>query len=205
MRTDPVIMSERSPSGATGRVLVIVDSGRIDGRLIDTGARVAKRLSRALTVVFVENRALFDAAAFPFSREIGYLARELQAYSPDAVERSLRGHADRLRRQLGEVARSAGVHWSMTVRRGDYPSVGLSGVGPTDIVLSRVSVQAPVGSVVDERAVSRHPHPDFRIVRGHHDETTETLALTLRTAAGPVLWIGADLSVELGIAISEQA
>ncbi len=210
-------MSERRPPSDDNRVIVVVDSGRILPGFVDAGVQLARRLSRTLSVVFVENQALIAAASLPFSRELQMAGDRWQAFSPADVERSLHAHAQRLRRQVDAFATPVGVRWSMTVERGDYPAVALRRVGAADAVLTLASVLAPATDLDARRDVAHDlatsrlraadvheadwievacaPLARLRVLQVQKGESTDALATLLRAEAGPILWVRRGIEI----------
>lgn len=100
------------------RVLLAMFPGGTQHRPMDLATRLAQRLNAELAALMVEDSALLQAAALPFTREILHGSGEEREITVNAVERSLRGEARRIREALVERAQTRGVRSSFSTCRG---------------------------------------------------------------------------------------
>ena len=129
------------------RIVVAMD---IPGAIaVTTAVDLARTLEAELLGLFVEDVQLFDLAALPFAGEVGFPSATRRILDVEALERSLRAQAGRLRQDL--MTRLAGVptKWTFEVVRGRVPGELAAAAGGQDLVV------LPMPLVARGRRVSR--------------------------------------------------
>jgi hypothetical protein len=114
---------------------VVVVLGASGGAAVTTAVDLARALAADLLGLFVEDVALFDLAALPFAREVGYPSAVRRVLDVAALERGLRAQAGRLRQDL--TARLAGIptRWTFEVVRGRVAAELAAAAGGQDLVV----------------------------------------------------------------------
>src|SRR5262245_18448412 len=92
-----------------GRDVIQIRSGHPSAVAMQAAVRIARDFGSDLESLFVEDRQLFDCAAYGFVREVSLSGRESRALSLDTMMRNLHLAAQGTRRQLEALAREAQV------------------------------------------------------------------------------------------------
>ena len=102
---------------------------------VTTAVDLARTLEAELLGLFVEDVQLFDLAALPFAGEVGFPSATRRVLDVEALERSLRAQAGRLRQDL--MTRLAGVptKWTFEVVRGRVAGELAAAAGGQDLVV----------------------------------------------------------------------
>jgi hypothetical protein len=120
-----------------GRVLIQIRSGHPSIVAMRAAVQVARAFGSDLESLFVEDKQLFDCAAYGFVREISLSGRESRPLSLDSMMRDLHFAAQGTRRQLEALARAAQVPLRCRVVR-DEPlralTMACAEVGPWNVV-----------------------------------------------------------------------
>jgi hypothetical protein len=149
---------------------IVVAMGAPGGAAVATAVDLARALEAELLGLFVEDVELFDLAAMPFAREVGFPSAARRALDVDALERALRAQAGRLREDL--MARLAGVptKWTFEVVRGRIAVELAATAGGQDLVVLPVPLAArgrPVSRGQVARAFGRLRAPLLLVDEGH--------------------------------------
>jgi hypothetical protein len=108
------------------RIVIACDAVCALGPAIETGAAIAAHWRASLHGLFVEDPALLQAAALPFTQQVNLSQGISEALEPEGLERELVALAGQARRWLEDVAGRRGLEWSFSVRREDAASVALA-------------------------------------------------------------------------------
>jgi hypothetical protein len=121
----------------SGRVVIQIRSGNPSAIAMRAAVQIARAFGSDLESLFIEDRQLFDCAAYGFVREISLSGRESRPLSPDSMMRDLHLAAQGTRRQLEALAREAQVPLRCRVVR-DEPlralAMACAEVGPWNVV-----------------------------------------------------------------------
>jgi hypothetical protein len=120
-----------------GRVVIQIRSGHPSAIAMRAAVQVARAFGSDLESLFIEDRQLFDCAAYGFLHEISLSGRESRPLSIDGMMRDLHLAAQGTRRQLEALAREAQVPLRCRVVR-DEPlralTMACAEVGPWNVV-----------------------------------------------------------------------
>jgi hypothetical protein len=120
-----------------GRVVIQIRSGHPSAIAMRAAVQIARAFGSDLESLFIEDRQLFDCAAYSFAREISLSGRESRPLSIDGMMRDLHLAAQGARRQLEALARAAQVPLRCRVVR-DEPlralTIACAEVGPWNVV-----------------------------------------------------------------------
>jgi hypothetical protein len=145
---------------AVRRVVVAIDSAARVEPLLEAAAALALGLQAELRAVVVQSAQLAQAAALPFTRELGRVSAEARAFEPSAVERMLRAQAAIVRQALDVTARALQIPWGLEVVQGEMLPTLLAHAGTGDLlVIGRgASFSAPLA----RGAAAREPLTDLK-------------------------------------------
>jgi hypothetical protein len=120
-----------------GRVVLQLGSAHPSAVALEAAVRIARAFQSEIESVFVEDKQLFDCAAYGFVREVSLTGRHSRAVSTAGMTRDLRLAAKAAWRQLEVLARRAEVPLRSRVVR-DEPlralSVACAETGPWNVV-----------------------------------------------------------------------
>ncbi|MGE0849223.1 MAG: hypothetical protein AB7O44_06305 [Hyphomicrobiaceae bacterium] len=120
-----------------GRVVLQLGSARPSVIAMEAAVQIARAFQSEIESIFVEDKQLFDCAAYTFVREVSLTGRASRAVTADAMTRDLRLAAQAARRQLEAMARRAEVPLRSRVVR-DEPlralSIACAESGPWNVV-----------------------------------------------------------------------
>jgi hypothetical protein len=120
-----------------GRVVIQIRSGHPSVIAMRAAVQIARAFGSDLESLFVEDKQLFDCAAYGFVHEISLSGRESRPLSIDGMMRDLHLAAQGTRRQLEALARAAQVPLRCRVVR-DEPlralTMACAEVGPWNVV-----------------------------------------------------------------------
>jgi hypothetical protein len=120
-----------------GRVVLQLGSARPSRVAMEAAVQIARAFQSEIESIFVEDKQLFDCAAYAFVREVSLTGRLGRAVTADAMTRDLRLAAQAARRQLEAMARRAEVPLRSRVVR-DEPlralSIACAESGPWNVV-----------------------------------------------------------------------
>ena len=120
-----------------GRVVIQIRSGHPSAIAMRAAVRIARAFGSDLESLFIEDKQLFDCAAYGFVHEISLSGRESRPLSIDGMMRDLHLAAQGTRRQLEALAREAQVPLRCRVVR-DEPlralTMACAEVGPWNVV-----------------------------------------------------------------------
>jgi hypothetical protein len=120
-----------------GRVVLQLGSARPSVVAMEAAVQIARAFQSEIESIFVEDKQLFDCAAYAFVREVSLTGRASRAVTADAMTRDLRLAAQAARRQLEAMARRAEVPLRSRVVR-DEPlralSIACAESGPWNVV-----------------------------------------------------------------------
>jgi hypothetical protein len=125
------------------RIVVACDAVCAVGPAIETGAAIAAHWRASLHGLFVEDPALLQVAALPFTQQINLSQGISEALEPEHLERQLVALAGQARGWLETVARRRGLEWSFSVRREDPASMALT-ADEADLLILQATAR-PVG------------------------------------------------------------
>jgi hypothetical protein len=121
----------------SGRVVIQIRSGNPSAVAMRAAVQIARAFGSDLESLFIEDKQLFDCAAYGFVREISLSGRESRPLSLDSMMRDLHLAAQGTRRQLEVLARAAQVPLRCRVVR-DEPlralTMACAEVGPWNVV-----------------------------------------------------------------------
>ena len=112
-----------------GRLVVVV-SARADLARLRWFLRTAAALRRELLAVYVEDRALLQAAQLPFVRLVGPFGRS-EPLHPEEVRRTLRLHALHVEEEIRRLADGSGLLWRFVA----VEEEGELAFGPGDVLV----------------------------------------------------------------------
>jgi hypothetical protein len=120
-----------------GRVVIQIRSGHPSAIAMRAAVQIARAFGSDLESLFIEDKQLFDCAAYGFVREVSLTGRESRPLSLDSMMRDLHLAAQGTRRQLEALARAAQVPLRCRVVR-DEPlralTMACAEVGPWNVV-----------------------------------------------------------------------
>jgi hypothetical protein len=120
-----------------GRVVIQIRSGHPSAIAMRAAVQIARAFGSDLESLFIEDKQLFDCAAYGFVHEISLSGRECRPLSIDGMMRDLHLAAQGTRRQLEALAREAQVPLRCRVVR-DEPlralTMACAEVGPWNVV-----------------------------------------------------------------------
>jgi hypothetical protein len=120
-----------------GRVVIQIRSGHPNTIAMRAAVQIARAFGSDLESLFIEDKQLFDCAAYGFVREVSLSGRETRPLSLDGMMRDLHLAAQGTRRQLEALAREAQVPLRCRVVR-DEPlralTMACAEVGPWNVV-----------------------------------------------------------------------
>src|SRR5262245_35724886 len=120
-----------------GRVVIQIRSRHPSGVAMQAAVQIARAFGSDLESLFIEDKQLFDCAAYGFAREISLSGRQSRPLSIDSMMRDLHLAAQGTRRQLEALAREAQVPLRCRVVR-DEPlralTMACAEVGPWNVV-----------------------------------------------------------------------
>ncbi len=128
------------------RIIMALDTASSVLPAIEAAAGLALGLDAELAGLFIEDERLLRFAGLPFAREFGFASARSRPLAPDAVERALRGQAERLRRLLSETAERLSIAWTLEVVRGEVPRSVLARAGASDLLVLGRSEYAWMGA-----------------------------------------------------------
>src|SRR5262245_51288591 len=120
-----------------GRVVIQIRSGHPSTIAMRAAVQIARAFGSDLESLFIEDKQLFDCAAYGFVREVSLSGRESRPLSLDGMMRDLHLAAQGTRRQLEVMARAAQVPLRCRVVRDDplrALTVACAEVGPWNVV-----------------------------------------------------------------------
>ena len=120
-----------------GRVVLQLTSGHPNRHAIEAAMRVAQAFQSEIESLFVEDAQVFEAARFPFAREVSLSGRRQAPLSHEIVTRQMRFVAAALQRQIGQLARRAEVPLRTTVVRDEAVAAvarACAACGPWNVV-----------------------------------------------------------------------
>jgi hypothetical protein len=120
-----------------GRVVIQIRSSYPSAIAMRAAVQIARAFGSDLESLFIEDKQLFDCAAYGFAREISLSGRDSRPLSLDSMMRDLHLAAQGTRRQLEALARAAQVPLRCRVVR-DEPlralTMACAEVGPWNVV-----------------------------------------------------------------------
>jgi len=120
-----------------GRVVLQMGSVHPNTVALEAAVRVARAFQSEIESIFIEDKQLFDCAAYEFVREVSLTGRRSRPVSSTAMARDLRLAAQAARREIELLARRAEVPLRSRVVR-DEPlralSVACAETGPWNVV-----------------------------------------------------------------------
>jgi hypothetical protein len=102
-----------------GRVVLKLGCRQPSPVAIAAAVRLARAFQSELESLFVEEQQLFDAASFPFVREISLSGRHTRDVTPETIARQMRHVAQDMMRRIEAMAREAEVPTRSTIVRDD--------------------------------------------------------------------------------------
>jgi hypothetical protein len=119
-------------------VIALEDTSSSTAAALATAIGLARTMEAELVGLFIEDSDLIEFAALPFAGEIGFPSAARRALDVEAMERSLRAQARRIRRELGERLAGQPVKWTFEVVRGRTVAALASAVAERDLVVISV-------------------------------------------------------------------
>lgn len=154
-----------------GRVVLRLDAlSAISPLALDAGLSVARAFGSEMESLFVEDRQLFDLAAFPFIRETTPTGGATRSIRQDDIERDVRALGRSLHAHVAKAAESAGVQLrTRTVRDEPMPALAAACAenGPWNVIALAAPIEdeklaevtdifAHVGDMTGVVVVGRH-------------------------------------------------
>ena len=102
---------------------------------VTTAVALARTLEAELLGLFVEDVELFDLAALPCAGEVGFPSAMRRVLDVEALERSLRAQAGRLRQDLTTRLAGLPTRWTFEVVRGRIAGALAAAAGGQDLVV----------------------------------------------------------------------
>lgn len=117
------------------RILVALDASPHSLSGLREALRIARGLGAEVSAVFVEDTALLRTAALPVAQHLRVATATVERLDPTSMERSMRIHAERIRRTVETTAAEYRVNASLTVVRGDVTSELVAASRRADLVV----------------------------------------------------------------------
>ena len=108
------------------RIIIACDAVCAMGSAIERAAVLAAHWRAPLHGVFVEDAALLELAALPFSRKIVLSPMLVEALDPEGIARAFGALAGSARQGVAAAAARHGLDWSFTVTRASGSASGLA-------------------------------------------------------------------------------
>lgn len=124
------------------RIVITLDSARVDTAELESLMRLAHRLDADLEGVFVEDSDLFRLAEMTFLREFRPTSQRAERFQSARMQQELRVLARRAERELAEIAERRGVTWSFRTWRGSIERELLSAVEADVLAMMRLGAVA---------------------------------------------------------------
>lgn len=106
---------------------------------LEAAVGIAMQSGEPIDCVFVEEVALFHAAALPITRELTATTGQAQVFEPAHLQRALHRQAAEAQALLAEIARRARLQWSFEVVRGALLEAALARAGEQDVIVIGLS------------------------------------------------------------------
>lgn len=108
-----------------------------------------------VSALLVESAVALQAAALRFTRLLSHAAAEWTPFDPVDVERAWRAQAERVRRQVAELAARHGVHCALEIARGRLPAIVREAFADAELLLlEQAALPAPrIGRAQPPRGV----------------------------------------------------
>lgn len=188
-------MTERT----IARVVIACDPVGENAAGIAVAARLAASLDAALRGVFVEDEALLNVAAMPFTRHIGAGGESFGSIDERAVLQQFAAHAARLRTMMETAARAQSIGWTFDVVRGPSTIATLD-IGDEDLLVIEAETRPFAGALrfaspwLAAALETRHP---ILLLRGGAQALPDIVALvqTAGAAAARLIATAARLAV----------
>ncbi|MCX8049312.1 MAG: hypothetical protein N3A55_06595 [Methylohalobius sp.] len=117
------------------QVIVALDSLYLRRQALELGAQVAMRQRRPLTVLVIENPALFHAAELPFVQEIDRLCGFLRPFDLPRLEALFQHRIAQIHRWLIEIETRLALPGGLEIRRGHYLETALAAAQEGDFLV----------------------------------------------------------------------
>lgn len=124
------------------RIVITLDSARVDTAELESLMRLARRLDADLEGVFVEDSDLLRLAEMTFLREFRPTSQRAERFQSGRIQQELRVLARRAERELAEIANRRGVTWSFRTWRGSIERELLSEVEADVLAMMRLGAVA---------------------------------------------------------------
>ncbi|MHA1536566.1 MAG: hypothetical protein ACTSUD_03340 [Alphaproteobacteria bacterium] len=122
-------------SASFRRVVLALDPSADHVAAVREAAALAARLGAELSAVFVEDRGLLGAAAYPFVRCFSAGNLGWREFGVADMEGAYRALAEKARAATEEAAGSRKLHWTFTIVRGEVEASALEAAGEADLVV----------------------------------------------------------------------
>lgn len=156
----------------TARIVVALDTSRQSLAALEEAAFLAALMQAELESLFVEDINLLHLCGFPFCNQIGSYTATPRRVDNRAMERQLRGLANRLRAETARIAQQARVPWQFRVRRGAVAAELLEAAeSALFLSLGRagVSRRKPLGSIA-QAVMTQATRPILMLGEGQKSE-----------------------------------
>lgn len=106
---------------------------------LEAAVGIARETGEPIDCLFVEEIALFHAAALPITRELAATTGQARTFDPAGLERALRRQAAEAQTLLARIAQQARLQWSFEVVRGALLDTALARAGEQDVIVIGLS------------------------------------------------------------------
>jgi len=168
------------------RIAIACDAACEIQPAIEAAAQLAAHWQAALHGIFVEDLALLQAAALPFTREVSTSAT--QALDEAEMTRHLAALASRVRAELEAAAREHGLAWSFAVVR-DRPSAQALSGPDTDLLVVEGRARPFAGALrLESRTAAAAFEAEQSVLLLRDGGTREGRVVALIQSAGESAW-----------------
>ncbi len=128
-------MSEDSKTAEIRRILVALGSYPEDAFTLRLAARLAAGLHAELRALYIQDSSLIRFAELPIAVEVITHSAIERNIDPSSIERDLVAYANRISRDLAQLAAQQRVRWSFETIRGQVESEVLAATEQADLLI----------------------------------------------------------------------
>lgn len=169
-------MTKNNDEPRSKTLLLAVDSTDHGLLLLPHAIRLAQKLHANLQVLYVEDDALLQLAALPFTQELSLYSRERRTLDAPTLRNAYAQRSTELRQYVDQHAANARLTWSMQTLEGRRTDIVLANLHAADLIVvaSTAVTSAPMRTV---RAAVQQHGAIFVSASGNSENVNAAIAL----------------------------